>query len=126
MGFLDNFLRDSQADIPTQWESLTSVAQLDALAAESAERPVVLFKHSTRCGISAAAKHRLETEWDFSDEDLRFYYLDLLAYRAVSDAIARRFGVIHQSPQLIVLHNGEATFDTSHHRISVAALRAAL
>jgi len=92
------------------------MVELDNAITESFERPVVLFKHSATCGISAGAHDRLEGLE--ADERYSFYYLDLLAHRDISNEIARRFGVIHQSPQIIVLRNGKATFTTSHHAIN--------
>lgn len=71
-------------------------------------------------------KYDLEDNWDFSAEELDFYYLDLINYRAISNLIARRFGIIHQSPQLILIYQGQAVYNQSHHRISVRALRDAL
>jgi len=93
---------------------------------QSNEQPVILFKHSTRCGISSAAKFRLESAWDFSADEAQLYYLDLLAYRPISNAITERFGVFHQSPQVIVISKGKAVYDSSHHSINVADLRKAI
>jgi bacillithiol system protein YtxJ len=104
------------------WNVLNDVTQLDALAAQSHELPVLIFKHSTTCPISHAAKSRLETKWDFAADAIAPYYLDLLSFRAVSNEIAAKFGVHHESPQAILLHNGEVIYDDSHLDISVAAL----
>ena len=123
MGFLDQFRRTVGADLPEDWKTIESDLQLQAAIDESFEKPVVLFKHSVTCGISAGAKYRLEQEWDFSAEELSFYYLDLLAYRPISNKIAEALGVSHQSPQIILLKSGRAVYDTSHHMISVTALR---
>lgn len=123
MGFLDQFRNTSQSGLPTDWKTIESDLQLQAAIDESYERPVVIFKHSITCGISAAAKYRLEEQWDFSQEELSFYYLDLLAYRSISNKIAEELGVTHQSPQVIVLENGRAIYDTSHHQVSVSAIR---
>ena len=103
------------------WKNLSSVEQVDDLAERSADSPVVLFKHSTRCSISSMAKHRLEHSG--SDVNLEVWYLDLLRYRSVSNYIAEKFGVWHQSPQVIVLKNGEAVYDASHHMISFEELQ---
>ncbi|RMG66584.1 MAG: bacillithiol system redox-active protein YtxJ [Bacteroidetes bacterium] len=108
------------------WHDLVSLDQLDELVARSHTRPVAIFKHSTRCGISAMAKFQLEHHWDLHPEEVDMYYLDLLTYRPVSNEIAERFGVWHQSPQLIVLRQGEVAYHTSHSAISVRNLRKAL
>jgi len=79
----------------TNWKVLDSVEQLNEVVEDSYKKTQVLFKHSTTCGISHGAKSRLEGGWNFSEEDMDFYYLDLLAYRAVSNEIAAKFSVTH-------------------------------
>ncbi len=116
MGFLDRFR--SKGTLRPEWREITAPAHLDDIEAASFDQPVVIFKHSTSCGISAGAKYRLEDGWRFDENSFQFYYLDLLAHRAISNAIAERFGVTHQSPQLIVLSQGKAIHHTSHHQIS--------
>lgn len=125
MGFLDR-LKNSQQQTQSDWKVLESEKQLAQAIQDSHEKPVVLFKHSVTCGISAGAKHRLESGWNFDGADLDFYYLDLLAHRPISNKIAEDLGVMHQSPQIIVLKNGKAVFDTSHHRINVQAIESVL
>jgi len=126
MGILDR-LRGSQAEeIHIDWKLLKDVNQLDELEKESFEIPVVIFKHSISCGLSAMARYQLEKDWDFPDGNLSFYYLDLINYREISNEIVNRFGVIHQSPQIIILKDGKAVYNTSHHKISVQDLKQAL
>ena len=105
------------------WQFLTMEAQLDQIVDESEEHLVLIFKHSTRCNISSMALDRLERGW--SDEDGLFkpYFLDLLAYRNISEAIAEKFKVIHQSPQVIVIRSGKAVYHTSHLDISFQNLQ---
>ncbi len=123
MSFFDKLLTPQLRDTHTEWLNITSSEQLDELVEESKKQPVVIFMHSTSCGISHNIKHNLEEDWDFAPEELKFYYLDLLAFRPISNEIARKFNVIHQSPQIIVLKDGEVAFDTSHQMISVKAIR---
>lgn len=107
------------------WRPLTERSQLQELRELSAQEGmlgVVLFKHSTRCSISSAAKARLESSWSFSDETLPAYYLDLIRYREVSNAIAAEFDVVHESPQLILLQNGSVAHHASHFQISIKPL----
>jgi bacillithiol system protein YtxJ len=98
------------------WKNITSVAQLDAIEEESHEHPVILFKHSTQCAVSAMAKTRFEGNSGTGNEV--YYYLDLLRFRDISNAIAEKFQVHHQSPQVILLKNGKVIFDESHMAIS--------
>lgn len=108
------------------WIQLTAEEQLEEINRDSFEKPVVLFKHSTRCGISAMAKNRLESKWDFTASDLPAYYLDLLNYRSLSDRVAQEYKVQHESPQLLLIRNGRCVYSTSHSAISVNALKEAI
>jgi bacillithiol system protein YtxJ len=126
MGFLDRFNAAQNADIINQWEVLDESVALEQLVEISYQKPVVVFKHSIRCGISSMVKNQLESDWDFSEEEVELYYLDLINHRAISNAVADEFGVHHQSPQIIVLKDGKAVYDTSHHMVSVRAIREAI
>ena len=126
MGFLDQFRKTKNSDIHENWKIITSELQLQAAVDESFEKAVVLFKHSVSCGISAGVKYGLEKDWDFKTDELSFYYLDLLSFRSISNKMADDLQVTHQSPQVIMLKDGMVTYHTSHHNISVAALRSAL
>ena len=121
MGFLDR-LRASQATGISTWKTLGDISQLDQIAKDSEDKVVVIFKHSVTCGISAGAKNRLESQWDLVNTDIDFYYLDLLSNRAISNAIADRWAVRHQSPQIIVVRNNEVVYDTSHGSINAGDL----
>lgn len=110
--------------LPKQWQNLSSVKQLEQAIEESHQQPVALFKHSTRCSRSMFAKSKLEENYNLSAEKVKFYYLDLLNHRDVSNAIAEKLRIQHQSPQLIVLKNGKPVFHTSHEMISLEKLKA--
>lgn len=101
------------------WNALTTIEQLATIDAESTQQPVMILKHSTRCSISSAALARLERGFD-EGAGIKAYYLDLIAYRDVSNAIAVRYGVEHQSPQVIVVKNGKAVYTESHMAIQAA------
>lgn len=94
------------------WKTLTSEEQLSEVNAVSAQQPVAIFKHSTRCSISSMAKARLERSVE--PEGLTFYYLDLISYRPVSNKIAEIYQVPHESPQVLVIRNGECIYSESH------------
>ena len=99
------------------WQKLETVAQLDTIKKRSFEKPQVIFKHSTRCGISSMVIRQFEGNYDFDPEEVDLYYLDLLSYRDVSQEIASKFQVIHQSPQLLIIHKGQTVHHASHHSI---------
>lgn len=97
------------------WNPLESQAQLGEIDRESAGKPVLLFKHSTRCGISATALNRLERNWKAEDnEKITPYYLDLLKHRDISSEIAAHYSVMHQSPQVLLIKNGVCVYSATH------------
>ncbi|GAB3916964.1 bacillithiol system redox-active protein YtxJ [Larkinella terrae] len=104
------------------WNKLQDNAQLAQIKQESAEQPVLIFKHSTRCSISSTALSRLERNWSDS-VGIKPYYLDLISYRSVSGEVAETFGVDHQSPQVLLIQNGECIYDASHFEISFDELK---
>lgn len=106
------------------WNKLDKTEVLEQIIEESKEKPVVIFKHSTSCSISAMALNRLERSWNDGEMNgIKPYYLDLIAYRDISNAIAEKFGVMHQSPQILVIKNGACVHDDSHMGISYQSLK---
>lgn len=104
------------------WNTLNTIGQLDEIKKESQETPVVIFKHSTRCSISATALDRFERAWAKSNPDstVKPYLLDLISHRDISGSIAEVFEVEHESPQIILVKNGASVFNESHYGISLA------
>lgn len=105
------------------WNALTEIKQLDSIVVASAEKPVVIFKHSTRCSISRMALKNFEREYDLAESEAVPYFLDLLEHRDISNEIAQKFQVIHQSPQLILIKDGKAVYNASHSEIDAEALK---
>ena len=103
------------------WNELTDLAQLNEIITISNEKPVAIFKHSTRCSVSRMALKQFENEFNSSDK-ITPYFLDLIAHRDISNEIATRFGVYHQSPQLILIKNGKAIYNVSHSDIDAEEL----
>lgn len=97
------------------WHNLTNIEQLDIIQKASFSKPQVIFKHSTTCSISNMAFSRFERA--AAPDHIDFYYLDLLNYRAISNEIAEKFQVHHESPQVLLIKNGECTYDESHYGI---------
>jgi len=95
-----------------QWSVLNSEEQLTAILENSFIKPQVIFKHSTRCSVSSAIKNRLEK--DAAPDNIDFHYLDLLSNRSLSKKIAEDLNVHHESPQVLLIQNGECVFDESH------------
>ncbi|MBT9395447.1 bacillithiol system redox-active protein YtxJ [Hymenobacter sp. NST-14] len=111
----------------TPWQPLTDAAQLTDIVRESYEQPVLIFKHSTTCSISAMAKGKVERQWaDAGLDDAKIYYLDLLRFRPISQEIAQKFSIQHESPQLLLIRNGECSYDASHTGIKLSDVKSAL
>lgn len=94
------------------WISLTQLEQLEQIQEASKHKPQLIFKHSTTCSISKMALARME-RYETPDS-IDFYLLDLLNYRIISNAIAEKFNVFHESPQALLIKNGECSYDESH------------
>ena len=108
------------------WIYLTSFNQLDEIMTVSNEKAVVIFKHSTRCSVSRMALKQFEETLQsnvFSQKNVDMYFLDLLEYRAISNEIASRFNVYHQSPQLLLIKDGKSVYDVSHSDIDAGELK---
>lgn len=100
-----------------KWIELKDPGQVEAIKKLSSEKCQVIFKHSTRCSTSSVVKNRLERSE--ADDRIDFYLLDLISYRAVSNEIAETFNVYHESPQVLVIRNGECIYDESHYGITM-------
>ena len=100
---------------------MKSEAQIEDILEKSKVQPQVIFKHSTRCSISSVALQRLEKANAPGGTD--FYFLDLIQHRPLSNHIARVFGVYHESPQILVIRNGECVYDESHMGISMEDIK---
>lgn len=126
MSLFNFFGKDDNKDNTSSnmdWNALTDIKQLDEIAEESNENPILIFKHSTRCSISRFALKQFENEFNL-EGSIKPYFLDLLMHRDISNEIADRFGVQHQSPQVIVIKNGSAIYNASHQDIEAGRLDA--
>lgn len=99
------------------WTLLESADQLNNIKQNAGNS--IIFKHSTRCSISMMAKKRFEQDWDSLPKDVSLYFLDLIKHRELSNQIAADFKVHHESPQLLLIKDGECILDQSHGEISV-------
>jgi bacillithiol system protein YtxJ len=108
---------------PLRWQRLDSEQQLNEWIDASHEKPVMFFKHSTRCSISSMALSRLENYWNLNDEEVTPVYLDLIQYRPVSNKMAELLNITHQSPQILLVKNGECIYNASHNQIDVEGVK---
>lgn len=99
------------------WISLTASDQLQKIVDASFQKPQVIYKHSTRCGISSMVLRRLER--DTPPDLIEYHFLDVIRHRNISNQIAEQFKVYHESPQILLIKNGECVYDESHYAISM-------
>ena len=106
------------------WNKITQISDIEEIKQSSENKRALIFKHSTRCSISSMALNRLERSWSDADmKELTPYFLDLIAHRDISNQVAETFGVRHESPQVLVIENGNCIYDNSHMGISYQELK---
>jgi len=105
------------------WIALTSLDQLEEIEKKSIVKPQFIFKHSTTCGISRMVINIFKSSYDITENQADLYYLDLHAFREVSNETGYRFQVMHQSPQLLVIKNGNTVAHASHGAIAEVDLQ---
>jgi len=129
MGLFDKIFNSekqekSEEKKATPWIDLNSMEQLDEIENTSEDKTVAILKHSTRCGVSKMVLRMFESDYDIDEnEPVELYFLDLISHREISNEIANRFKVHHESPQLIVLKNREVVHHSSHQSISADKLK---
>jgi len=122
MSFLDGIFGKKSVEVSNlDWNALSDVSQLDTIIESSKTKPQIIFKHSTRCGISSSVLRKFEQQFDTASST-ELHFLDLLNHRALSSEIAQRFDVIHQSPQLLVIKNEVVVYNASHYDIEANKL----
>lgn len=126
MSFLNKIFGSKNVGQTLNWKVLDDKMQIDHAIEASNQKPVVIFKHSTRCGISRMVLNQFQNNADFDEDRVLLLYLDLLAHRDISDEISNRFGILHQSPQLIILRNEEVVHHSSHSAIVPSAVEQVL
>jgi bacillithiol system protein YtxJ len=105
---------------------LSDIAGLEAALAESRERPVVIFKHSRTCGVSCEALEALHSHLESGAGGASYKVITVQSHRQVADEVTTRLGIRHETPQAILLRDGEPVWSASHFRITARQLQAAL
>lgn len=105
---------EPKKDISLPWIALTEMKQLESIVEKSKTKTQLIFKHSTRCAISRMVIGQFKKNYGFTEAEANLYYLDLLSHRDISQEIANRFNVVHESPQLVVIKNGVVVTYANH------------
>lgn len=119
MGILKNIFKtiELKEEKVLSWQALQAISELDEIVKRSLTKPQLIFKHSTRCGISKMVMNQFIDNYNL-EADADLYYLDLLSYREVSNEVSAKFQVYHQSPQLLIIINGITVAHASHGAIN--------
>tara|TARA_B110000093_G_scaffold119512_1_gene127978 strand:+ start:769 stop:1164 length:396 start_codon:yes stop_codon:yes gene_type:complete len=126
MGLFNKILGDKvkeEKETNINWIPLNSLEQIKTIKELSKSETILVFKHSTRCGISSMVIKRFENLFDSSMNNIKVYYLDLLNFRAISDEVGYSFQVQHQSPQLLIIRNEVAVLNVSHYDITTVNIQ---
>ena len=109
------------------WISLTDLNQLEEIRENSKNSPIMIFKHSRACSTSTMVINRLERNWQHEEmQHVQTYFLDLLSYRQISNVIAEQYKIRHESPQVLIIRDGNAVYAGSHFEIDYPSLQKAL
>jgi bacillithiol system protein YtxJ len=106
--------------------ALQGIDELERVLAESRQRPLLLFKHSYSCGVSAEALDELLSHLADARPGARYAMVTVQTHRDVSNAIARKLGVRHETPQALLVRDGEVVWSASHFRVNATELEKAL
>ena len=104
------------------WIALNSLEQIDHIEKASMSKLQVIFKYSSRCGVSKLVLNQFVDKYELSQDNLDLYFLDLINYRDVSNEVGYKFQVIHESPQLLVIKNGVVAVHASHSGVNAIDL----
>lgn len=131
MGLFNNIFKSNKEEQVVNesninWIPFNSLQQLEEIKELSKQETILIFKHSTRCGISRMVIKMFEKQFDESMKDLKVYYLDLLNFREISNEVGYTFQVLHQSPQLLVIQNETAMAHASHYDITTLDVKSYL
>ena len=121
MGLINRLFGTSTDALETNkfpWISLTNLEQLEDIEVRSNNKVQLIFKYSTRCGINRIVMKGFEKAYESSIQDHDFYFLDILSFRSVSNTIATKFEVVHESPQVLVIKKGVVVAHASHSEIN--------
>lgn len=109
----------STSAVKFPWTELYSIQQLEELL--SSDNKVLIFKHSTRCNISSMMLNRFENQFEQNTKIITVF-LDLIKHREISNLIADKMNVYHQSPQVILVEKNTVLYHASHNEIDALSL----
>jgi bacillithiol system protein YtxJ len=109
-----------------QVNTLTRLDELEQVLAQSDEQPVLLFKHSYSCGVSAEALDELIAHLNERVHDLPVAMVTVQTHRDISNAVAARLGIRHETPQALLIRDRRVVWSASHFRVTSQSVRKAI
>lgn len=109
-----------------QLKTIHGLDELDRMLAATGDRPLLLFKHSHTCGTSAEALDELVAHLNERPADASYAMVTVQTHREVSNAVARKLGVRHETPQALLVRDGRVVWSASHFHVTASAVEEAL
>jgi bacillithiol system protein YtxJ len=106
--------------------TLTHVDELEQVLAQSEEQPVLLFKHSYSCGVSAEALDELIEHLNERKDHVPVAMVTVQTHRDISNAVAARLGIRHETPQALLIRDRRVVWSASHFRVTSHSVRKAI
>jgi bacillithiol system protein YtxJ len=119
-------LHISEGSVSHNLNQLHSLQALQEAIEESKDHPVLIFKHSNSCPISGRALHQFHTYLENADPNLSYHLITVQTDRPVSNEVEERLGVLHETPQVIIVRDGRQIWNASHNKITTMALESAV
>lgn len=120
MSFLNGLrgMMSGNPELSDEWTIPETVEEIDGFF-EPDSGMHIIYKHSYSCGTSIFAKTRVEQTFKNDlPENVHFYFVDVRTHRPVSNAIAEKSGIMHESPQLIIINEGKVLWHGSHNQVT--------
>ena len=108
----------TRSDKGLEWVLLETEEEFEKLKMRSAERPQIIFKNSTACGISGMVLRSFESQYSSARKEADLHLLHIQYNRELSNLVSRSLGIRHESPQLLILRGGEVVAHASHSGIT--------
>jgi len=104
-------------DLEEYWSTIPDQNQLEKIIEASDDQPQLIYKHSHRCSVCIMAKEDIEASADTLSKQMDLHFVNVVHQREVSNHIASNLDIRHESPQAILLANGEVVWHGSHWQI---------
>lgn len=105
------------------WVETTDIEAIERIIHRSNRTPQFIYKHSTQCGVSSHAYRELSKVTNDLKPHVEINYVDVIKNRDVSNEIAKRLDVKHESPQLLLVQSNKVVWNVTHYDIEAEAIK---